>query len=364
MRILLLSAYDAASHRYWRSGLLNYFTEYQWVELTLPPRYFNWRIRGNSLIWAFSQSDILHDNYDLIISTSMVDLSSLRGMIPKIAKIPTILYFHENQFIYPQSVAAEARLEPKIVSIYSAICANVILFNSEHNRSSFLAGAEALLRKMPDYVPPGVVESLTAKSELLAVPIVSSSCSFDKKPEFSVVWNHRWEYDKGPDRLKALIEKMPTDFKGLFHIVGQQFRQVPPCFSEIKSILFERGWLGHWGYIEKCNHYHELLAASHVVCSTSLHDFQGISILEAMQLGALPLVPDRLAYPEFINERYRYLSDLDNLDKEAESAVYKLCELKQNYENENKLGLANNPFTWGSLGERYRDVIEVTASNR
>ena len=45
-RVLLLSPYDAMSHRYWREGLKNTFTEYEWVELTLPPRYFNWRIRS------------------------------------------------------------------------------------------------------------------------------------------------------------------------------------------------------------------------------------------------------------------------------------------------------------------------------
>ena len=43
MRILLLSAYDAESHRYWREGLVSRFPEHHWQVLRLPPRYFNWR---------------------------------------------------------------------------------------------------------------------------------------------------------------------------------------------------------------------------------------------------------------------------------------------------------------------------------
>ena len=48
-RLLLLSAYDAPSHAYWRHQLRNQLTEFEWTELRLSPRYFNWRIRGNAM---------------------------------------------------------------------------------------------------------------------------------------------------------------------------------------------------------------------------------------------------------------------------------------------------------------------------
>ena len=98
MKILLLSAYDAASHQRWRQELEEFFPEHQWTQLSLPPRYFSWRVRGNSVSWAFSQRTLLTQAYDLVIVTSMVDLSSLRGFVPELARIPTLVYFHENQF--------------------------------------------------------------------------------------------------------------------------------------------------------------------------------------------------------------------------------------------------------------------------
>ena len=100
---LLLSAYDARSHALWRYRIAEMTPEVSWLELTLPPRNFNWRIRSNSLHWAFNNRDELTDNYNFLLATSMVDLSSLRGFVPQLGCIPNIIYFHENQFAYPSN---------------------------------------------------------------------------------------------------------------------------------------------------------------------------------------------------------------------------------------------------------------------
>lgn len=102
MRVLLLSAYAAASHQHWQRSLLAMFPDWQWQVLTLPPRHFSWRIRGNPLYWALSERALLEGEYDLLVATSMVDLATLRGLVPGLARLPSLLYFHENQFEYPQ----------------------------------------------------------------------------------------------------------------------------------------------------------------------------------------------------------------------------------------------------------------------
>jgi len=99
MRILLLSAYDAHSHRRWRQGLVAAFPEWRWTVLTLPPRFFSWRVRGNSLSWAFSERETLEQSYDVLVATSMTDLSALKGLVP------ALVYCHENQFAYPDRLA-------------------------------------------------------------------------------------------------------------------------------------------------------------------------------------------------------------------------------------------------------------------
>ena len=66
MKILLLSAYDAMSHRYWRQGVVENLDQHDWTVLSLPPRHFSWRVRGSSLSWAYGEREVLKDNYDLL----------------------------------------------------------------------------------------------------------------------------------------------------------------------------------------------------------------------------------------------------------------------------------------------------------
>jgi glycosyltransferase involved in cell wall biosynthesis len=208
MKILLLSPYDAMSHQYWHQRLrsdLDTLLLAEVVLVTLPARYFSWRFRGNSLTLAHDER--LKGKFDLVIATSMTDLAALLGMAPNLSGVPVVLYFHENQFAYPD--ANEVRqVERQVTSIYSAIAATSLVFNSNFNRDSFMQGAAVLLKKMPDGVPDGVVAQLQKKSRVISVPIDAALFEPRADPnarDLTLVWNHRWEYDKGLDELVALI---------------------------------------------------------------------------------------------------------------------------------------------------------------
>jgi len=318
-RILLLSAYDAMSHKMWRGRLLEMFPEHTWTQLVLPPRHFNWRIRGNSLQWALNEKDLLNQGYDLLIATSMVDLASLRGFIPSIAQLPTLLYFHENQFVYPLgSKQRSNNAEPQLVPLYSALCADAIVFNSNYNRSTFLQGARELLKKLPDQLPPKLLKRIE-KSEVIPVPLekflfkpVTSAMLDRPKQILDVVWNHRWEYDKGPRLLLCLTQAILTQRLPIrLHVVGQQFRSSPAEFEKIATLLEQHAAdlaidQGSFGFVEKRERYISVLKQCEVVLSTALHDFQGLAIQEACTLGCTPLVPDALVYPEYIDSKFLY----------------------------------------------------------
>lgn len=315
VKILLLSPYDAPSHRYWCKGLIAQFDDCQWTYLSLAPRHFSWRIRGNSLTWAFSEREALSCHYDLLIATSMTDLSALRGFIPRLSACPTLLYFHENQFAYPKNAQQYASVEAQIVSIYAALCADKLIFNSAYNRQTFLAGVGQLLAKLPDGVPKQLVPLLTSRSQVLPVPLNPIAATFDPlehssplehSRELHILWNHRWEYDKGPERLLSLVESLPEHVPLRFHILGQQFRVKPPAFTQLHQVLSHRGWLASWGYESSDSHYRQLLRHCDLVLSTAHHDFQGLSVQEAVLSGCIPLVPDQLAYPEWFAAEYQY----------------------------------------------------------
>ena len=324
LRLLLLSAYDAPSHRQWRESLCRGTPDWDWQVLTLPPRHFAWRVRGNSLHWSIAERETLNAEYDLLVATSMVDLATLRGLVPALSRVPSLLYFHENQFAYPEGRNLHGLLESQMVSLYSALAADCLVFNSNYNRSSFLEGCAALLQRLPDYIPTGIDASLADKSHVLAVPVDVPAVEPLTRPTegLQLVWNHRWEYDKGPEQLleiASLLLDKGIDFT--LHVVGQQFREQPPALTELKERLEQGGALGHWGYLEDRETYFSLLAACDVVLSTALHDFQGLAILEACALRCTPLVPERLVYPDYFEPAFCYADSEDAVSKLLEWAA-------------------------------------------
>ena len=125
MKILILSPYDAVSHALWRSDLADFLnselTAATVCQVAMPPRHFSWRFRGNSL--SLAHHEALQEEYDLVIATSMTDLSALRGLNNQMRDVPVIVYFHENQFAYPQGRQQHSLLEAQMVSpITKHIC--------------------------------------------------------------------------------------------------------------------------------------------------------------------------------------------------------------------------------------------------
>ncbi len=356
MRILLLSAYDALSHQYWRQGLVSAFPEHDWTTLTLPPRYFSWRIRGNSLSWAFSKRDILEQPYDLIVATSMVDLTGLKGLVPALAQVPTLVYFHENQFAYPESGHAFKSVEPQMLNLYNALAADLVVFNSAFNRDTLLDGAARLLNKLPDQVPAGLIPAIEQKSEVIPVPLPQDVfCPAIVQPgPLQIIWNHRWEYDKGPELLKdALLAMLDAKLDFKLHVVGQQFRHTPEVFTEIHQLLNQQQRLGYWGHVESVQEYRALLQASDVVLSTALHDFQGIAVLEGVAAGCVPVVPNRLAYKELLNEAFRYGDQ-----KEVDSMVTLLQQMARLKKSEQPLPCPDiQQLSWDAMKTRYAQAL-------
>ena len=315
-RILIISPYDALSHRYWHQGIVREFPDFTFEVVALPPRYFSWRHRGNSLSLAFDP--LLAQPYDLVLATSMTDFSALKGMQQNLAGVPAILYFHENQFAYPPGRNIEGAVDRQITSIYSALAADHLVFNSGYNRDTFLSGTKALLARLPDYVPHGIVEKLSENLSLVPVPLDDDLFQMDAKgnlPEaegLSIVWNHRWEDDKGLSSLHDIVTALlDAEINFKIHLIGQQFREIPKTMTKVMDLLKLHSSLGQTGFITSRPEYLDLLARSHVVLSTALHEFQGLSVLEAVAAGCIPVVPNRLAYPELFTPKFLYKTPSD-----------------------------------------------------
>ncbi|TGG95694.1 DUF3524 domain-containing protein [Natronospirillum operosum] len=316
MRALLLSAYHTDSHRRWAAGVMRWLDEVDWTLLQLPGRHFAWRMRGNPLHWHTESGAVLEQDYDLVLATSMVDLATLIGLYPNLGKSRKVLYFHENQFEYPLSPGQKRRAEPLMVSLYAGLVADCLLFNSVYNRDTYLCGLEQFMRRMPERLDLSFIEQLAARSRVLPVPLEPRTNRADvglADPDAAplILWNHRWEYDKQPKAFFAActeLDRQGFDFR--LAVAGQTFRQQPEVFAQAQLQLAHR--IEAWGHQPRAD-YEALLQRSAIVVSTALHEFQGLAMLEAVQAGSIPLVPDRLCYPEFYGPQYRYQGSVEAL---------------------------------------------------
>jgi len=298
--VWLLSAYHTDSHAVWADWLTHHLTDWQWRLYSLPGRHFRWRIRGNPLSWL---DQLPKQTPDLIVASSMVDLSTLRGLRSDLASVPCVYYFHENQFEYPCSAQQHSSIDPQMVQLYGALAADRIAFNSAFNRDSFLDGVHSLMQKLPDHCPAGLQDRLRQKSLVLPVPIEPVGQG-ERDPRL-ILWNHRWEYDKAPEvfaQAIELLQRTDTPFRlALFgargtkpHAALRRLReQVPPA-----KIVAD-------GYLPKSD-YRRFLGRASIVVSSAIHEFQGLAMLEAVSAGASPLAPDALCYPEQYPVDYLY----------------------------------------------------------
>lgn len=141
-----------------------------------------------------------------------------------------------------------------------------------------------------------------------------------------IVWNHRWEYDKGPHLLRAIVEQLiARQLPFRLHLLGQRFRVAPSEFAQIQQLLdtyySDTGIAaGRCGFVELQEDYLQCLRDADVVLSTAAHDFQGLSILEGCALGCAPLAPRRLVYPEYLPHECLF-EDSTDLRKSSSSAA-------------------------------------------
>ena len=306
--VLLLSAYRSDSHAVWSDWLQRNINGVEWQALELPGRYFAWRIRGNPLSWL----DVIGaEPPDLVLATSMVDLATIKGLNRQLTEAPAWYYFHENQFAYPMSEHQVRSIEPRMVQLYGALAADRLLFNSRFNRDSFLDGVDELLGLMPDGIPERVRERLAPRCEVLPVPVEPVHPS-EQRDLRLIVWNHRWEYDKAPEVFsKAMIALAESGVEFRLALLGKRPRTVPESLARLRHALPDR--IIADGHLPP-DQYQHLLGRAGVAVSTAVHEFQGISMLEAASAGVRPLVPDALCYPEQYPARYRYpTGDIDAL---------------------------------------------------
>ncbi len=309
MHILIIEPYFTGSHQRWAEEYAR-FSAHDVRILSLPGRFWKWRMHGGAVSLA-QQFLALPTPPDVILASDMLDVTTFLALTrPHSAHIPTALYFHENQLTYPWSptdrdVAARRDSHYGFINYASALAADALFFNSEFHLNAFFDALPRFLKHFPDFNGLENIAYLREKSRVL--PLGLDLRRFDAlRPEkFSsneqplILWNHRWEYDKNPavffDALYTLAER-GLDFQ--VAILGENFRNSPVEFEQAQKRLGER--IAHFGYAQNFAEYARWLYRADILPVTSIHDFFGISVAEAIYCGCTPILPHRLNYPQFI----------------------------------------------------------------
>lgn len=315
----------------------------------LPAKKWHWRMRTAAL-W-FSQNIPHCTKYKVMFASSVLNLAELVALRPDFARLKKVLYFHENQLIYPVRKQQDRDFQYGYNQILSCLVADVVVFNSSFNMESFLSSISSFLKLMPDFRPKGLDQLIRPKCKVVYFPLMgreqmggTSSAEqeivhevpageifeenlvvdtngekivkvkrnsphpgteSDMSRPLHIVWAHRWEHDKGPDLFfHTLYQLADQNLEFKVSVIGETFSEVPEIFEEAFSCIREH--IVHWGYQQTRQEYVNVLKNADVAVSTAEHEFFGVSMLESVQYGCYPLCPSKLVYPEIFPAEYLY----------------------------------------------------------
>jgi glycosyltransferase involved in cell wall biosynthesis len=363
MDILLLEPYYTGSHKAWADGLKKY-SPHNIKILSMPGSFWKWRMHGGAITLAekFNKLDFVPD---LILATDMLNLSSFLALTrEKTTGVPTAIYFHENQLTYPWSpidrdIKNNRDHHYSFINYISAYIADKVFFNSAYHKDIFLKDLKRFLKMFPDNRPLKTVDTIKAKSEVLHIGVDLGKISLrkpgsagNKKP--LILWNHRWEHDKNPeDFVNALIalKNRNIDFNVAF--LGECFNKVPEIFLKAKRHLKKN--IVHFGYVEDQAEYIDWLWKADIIPVTSHHDFFGVSIVQAIYCGCIPLLPKRLSYPELVSIK-KYPDNFYSDQKDFTAKLEDIILNPHSYPTP-KEGVAK--FDWPNIIPEYNKKLAV-----
>lgn len=355
MKIAIIEPYYGGSHKSFWDTLVE-ILPYEFQLHTLPARKWKWRMRLAAPFFAKqfqADPDKLH-GVSIILCSPYLDVAAFKGLLPqKLQGIPVFTYFHENQFTYPVQIFDERDLHFALTNLTTALASDRLAFNSKYNYQSFVDGAEKLLDKIYDMSLSDWKDIIQAKSVILH-PGIDFTELDQIEPEGKVktpviLWNHRWEHDKNPQlffETLAQLEQKGHDFKII--VLGESFQLVPEIFSQAREELKEK--IIQFGYVQSRQEYLFYLKKGDIVVSTAAHEFYGISVIEAVRAGCLPLVPDALSYPELLPQEYLYKEG-----ELLEKLTVLLTQMSFSAETGKRL---TEQFSWPTLLPQYQKWIE------
>ncbi len=356
--ILVVEPYFGGSHKQFLEGLSR-SVEAEWIFLTLPARKWKMRMQLSAPWFELQVRAMPQRHFHAVLCSTFVDVAVLRSLLARLEgwnrQCIFCTYFHENQYVYPSQAEDSSRYQFTSINFTTALASDRIAFNSIYNRDSFFDHGWRYLRKAADMDIRKCIEETAAKATVLYpgqdFTGLTRGSEGRRHGTPVICWNHRWEHDKNPEEFFHVLmwlNDLGEDFRLV--VLGQSFSTAPAIFEEAREVLGPK--IIHFGYAESRADYFRLLALCDIVISTARHEFFGIAVLEAVRAGCIPLVPDRLSYPELYPRKYRYG------EGELGSRLLELLQLTRENGKES-CQIDTERFSWTTLRDRYRQWLAL-----
>src|SRR5680860_315214 len=86
---------------------------------------------------------------------------------PRFARVPKVMYMHENQFTQPMPEGEERDMTYCYINYLSMLTADRLIFSSEFHRRDFLKALPAFLENYPDDKHYTTIDRIAKKSMVL-----------------------------------------------------------------------------------------------------------------------------------------------------------------------------------------------------
>ena len=329
--------------------------------VTMPGENWRWRMLGAALHIADNIPPL--EKYDGIIVTDLFNLADFKALVGSQCP-PVLAYFHENQITYPQPPGDKGAFQLGIINITTALVADKVVFNSKMHKDAFLSAVPEFLKRGRDCGPKGISDKIREKSDVIypgiTLPSYGDVDAGKQTDPPLIVWNHRWGFDKNYEVFFSVIEEL--NGMGLdFHLalMGENSGMIPEEFKKAEKKFKDR--IIQFGYVPLREEYEKWLKRGAVVISTAIQENFGISVIEAIIMGCIPLLPDRLSYPEILPEEFQE----HFLYKNRHDLIERLCMIisdhKRYEEIQGRLAQEMTSFLWEYVISRYDRTLERLA---
>jgi len=361
LKFLFLEPFFGGSHREFARGLVTH-SRHNIDLVTLPARFWKWRMRGAALYFIKKAPSL--NSYDGLLTTGLMSLSDFKAL-SKDPCPPTLTYFHETQLTYPLAPGEHMDFQFGFTDITTALAADRILFNSQIHKDAFFSHLPGFLKMMPEYRPLWLVDKIRSRADVLY-----PGCRFpaDDLPGIDsprgspplIIWNHRWEFDKSPDQFfEALDATLANGAAFRLALLGENFQAVPQAFERARERYGER--IVQYGYVQSRKEYIQWLQQGAIVISTARQENFGMAVVEAIRFGCIPLLPNRLAYPEIIPPQFHSAVLYEDIGDLVQKLTRLLTHHPEVQDLRSQLSSHMAQFAWQNLIDRYDEELERLA---